>query len=126
MTYHVIDPSEVEPMEGRSATARSITDAAGLENMGARVYEGAPGDQIPLVYHYHDTQEELFYVSEGELHVETPEREYVVGPGELFAVESGNPHRAFNPADADSSVLVVAIGAPAADDGHEYDPEYPS
>lgn len=122
MAYHVVDPADVEPMPDRDATARSVSNHVGLETLGLRVYSAAPGEQVPLVYHYHDEQEEAFYVLEGELHVETPDREYVVPAGRLFVVEPGRPHRAFNPGDASGTVEVLAIGAPSVDDGHAYEP----
>ena len=121
MAYHVVDPDAIEPMPDRSATARSISDHVGLSVLGLRRYEAAPGEQVPLVYHYHDEQEEAFYVVAGELHVETPEREYVVPAGQVFVAEPGNPHRAFNPGDAEADVVVVAVGAPSVDDAHEYE-----
>ena len=122
MSYHVVDPEEVDHLEGRSATARSISAAADLENLGIKVYDAAPGEQVPLAYHYHDVQEEAFHVTEGTLHVETPDGEFVVDSGQFFLVDPGFPHRAFNPADADGPVRVVAVGAPATDDVHEFEP----
>jgi len=122
MGYHVVDPGDIDPMAGRSATARSVSDAAGLENLGLRVYDAAPGEQIPLAYHYHDVQEEGFYVVEGTLHVETPDGDFVVETGQFFLVEPGFPHRAYNPDDADAPVRVIALGAPASSDAHEFDP----
>ncbi|MFB6105915.1 MAG: cupin domain-containing protein [Halobacteriaceae archaeon] len=121
MPYHVVDPADIDPMTDRSADARSISEAAGLETLGLRVYEAAPGEQIPLVYHYHDEQEEAFYVLEGDLHVETPEGEYVVAPGEVFVAHPESPHRAHNPASSDGTVRVVAVGAPSVDDAHAYE-----
>ncbi|PSQ16859.1 cupin domain-containing protein [Halobacteriales archaeon QS_8_69_26] len=122
MSYHVVDPGELDPLEGRSATARSVSEAADLENVGIRVYEADPGEQIPLAYHYHDVQEEAFYVVSGTLHVETPDGEFVVERDQFFLVDPGFPHRAYNPGDADRTVRVVAVGAPATDDVHEFDP----
>jgi len=122
MGYHVVDPDALEPMPDRDAEARSITDHVGLTNLGLRVYRADPGDQLPLVYHYHDEQEEAFYVVEGELNVETPEGEYVVPAGQLFVATPGEPHRAYNPATADAAVRVLAVGAPAVDDAHPYEP----
>ncbi len=58
---------------------RYVSEAAGMEQMGLRVYDVAPGEEIPLSgLHYHETQEEAFYVLEGELSVETPDRVYRV------------------------------------------------
>jgi mannose-6-phosphate isomerase-like protein (cupin superfamily) len=91
--------------------------------MAVNRFSAAPGEQLPLAYHYHDEQEELFYVVEGTLAVETPDEEYAVPAGSFFAVEPGSPQRAFNPTDADGRVTVVAIGAPAVTDAHAYEPD---
>lgn len=122
MGYHVVDPLELEPMPDRDATARSVSDHVGLETLGLRVYHADPGEQIPLGYHYHDEQEEAFYVLAGELHVETPEGDLVVATGQLFVVTPGQPHRAFNPEVADATVEVLAVGAPSVSDVQAYEP----
>lgn len=122
MGYHQIDPSDIEPDEGRSATRRSIANHLGLEKLGLNLYDIAPGEQAPLQYHYHTEQEEAFYVIEGELHVETEDGEFVVPAGELFVVEPDYPQRAYNPADATASVRTLAIGAPPVDD-HKFPDE---
>lgn len=122
MAYHVVDPEDVEPLPDRDATARSISDHVGLEMLGLRRYTAAPGEQLPLSYHVHEEQEEAFYVTAGELHVETPEREYVVPAGQVFIAEPKSPHRAFNPDDAEDDAMVLAVGAPSVDDVSSYDP----
>ena len=123
MGYHVIDPGEVEPTPDRPCVQRRISDVADFSNVAVHIYEAEPGEQVPLAYHYHDEQEEAFYVVRGTLQVETPDGEYAVGAGEVFAVEPGNAHRAYNPTEADGSVEVLAVGAPAGvDDGHAYEP----
>lgn len=122
MGYHLIDPFDVEPTPDRPSKTHWVSKAAGLDHLGLRVYDVAPGEDIPLSgLHYHDEQEEVFYVVEGVLQVETPDREYVVEPGEFFIAEPGSPHRAFNAADADERAVVVAMGAPSIDDGHSYE-----
>lgn len=126
MGYHHVDAAALDQWDDRPADVRSISAAAGLDyqdsKLGMRVYEAAPGEQLPLSYHYHDVQVEAFYVLSGDLHVETPEGEFVVGPDEAFVVEPGNPHRAYNPAEADGSVRTLAVGAPTAADGNEFEP----
>ena len=121
MAYHVIDPDEVEELDDRDASVRSISERAGLETLGLRTYRAAPGEQIPLAYHYHDEQEEAFYVLSGELHVETPAQTFAVPTGQFFVVRPGNPHRAFNPDDAAGPVEVIAMGAPSVADVHSYE-----
>jgi quercetin dioxygenase-like cupin family protein len=134
MGYRVIDPESVEPTPDRPCVQRAVGDEAGLENVALNLYEVAPGEQIPLAYHYHDDQEEVFHVLSGELHVETPEDgestsrrassdgELVVPEGHLFVAEPDSPHRAFVPEDADGPVRALALGAPPTDDVHPYEP----
>ncbi|QZX99217.1 cupin domain-containing protein [Halobaculum rubrum] len=126
MGYHLHDPEELDQWDDRPTDVRSLSVAAGYDyqdsKLGLRVYELAPGEQSGLSYHYHDEQVEAFYVLEGTLHVETPEREYVVEPDQVFFVDPGSPQRAFNPETADSSTRVLAIGAPSVDDAQSYEP----
>ena len=124
MGYRVVDTDAVEPTPDRPCEQRALSEAAGLTRMAVNRFVAEPGEQIPLAYHYHDEQEEVFYVLSGTLHVETPEETYTVDADQLFAVEPGSPQRAFNPEDAEEPVAVVAVGAPpAADDAHAYDPD---
>ena len=121
MSYHHVDPSDIEPTPDRPSVQRSISGECGLENLALHQYEVAPGEAIPLAYHYHTEQEEAFYVVEGELHVETPEREYVVGAGEVFAVTPESPQFAHVPEDGVETTAIV-VGAPNVDgDAHAYE-----
>lgn len=125
MGYHHVVTDELEQFDDRPTDVRSISTAAGLDYQGSplglRVYEVDPGKQLPLTYHYHDEQTEVFYVLEGTLHVETPEDDFVVEADEAFVAEPESPHRAHNPEDADASVRTLAIGAPTVDDAHAYE-----
>lgn len=123
MGYHVIDVGELSATPDRPSERRSISEAAGLENLGLHEFRAAPGEMIPLGYHYHDDQEEAFYVVDGELTVETPDGEKSVSAGSVFVAEPGSPHRAFVADDAPGTARVLAIGAPKVDDVHAYDPE---
>ena len=127
MGYHVVDPAKLDQWDDRDVDVRSISAAVGLDYqnapLGLRTYEAAPGQQLPITYHHHDEQVEVFYVLEGRLHVETPDETFVVERDQVFVVDPGSPHRAHNPDDAGANVRVLAIGAPSADDAHEYEPE---
>jgi mannose-6-phosphate isomerase-like protein (cupin superfamily) len=127
MGYHLVDPDDLEQWDDRPTDVRSLSVAAGLEfqnsPLGMRVYDLAPGEAPGLAYHYHDEQVEAFYVLEGELHVETPEREYVVEPDQALFVDPESPQRAFNPEESSDRVRVLAIGAPSVDDVHQSDPD---
>lgn len=120
MGYHHVRDADLEAAPDRPSTKRSISDACGLENLAAHVYEVAPGEEIPLAYHYHDEQEEVFYVTEGELHAETPEEVFVVPAGDAFVCEPERPQFAFVPED-ETATTVLVVGAPAVDDVHPYE-----
>jgi mannose-6-phosphate isomerase-like protein (cupin superfamily) len=123
MAYHLVDVDAVEPEPDNSCTRRSLSEPAGLSQMAINRYTADPGEQIPRAYHYHDEQEEAFYVLSGTLHVDTPEGTFEVGPESLFTVAPGSPQYAYNPEDAEEPVEFVAVGAPPdPDDTHFYEP----
>lgn len=129
MGYHLIDIDELEPLPDRSATGYEISDhyhafrggadeptepTRGPRTFGFRVYFVDPGEQLGTSgMHYHEEQEELFYLVEGALHVETPERTFRVEAGQALLIEPGSPQRAYVPEDAQTSAYVVAVGAPS-------------
>jgi quercetin dioxygenase-like cupin family protein len=121
--YHHLDPADLESTPEYPCDRRGISDAADLVALHLATYEMAPGEQLPRTYHYHERREEAFHVLAGTLHVETPEREYVVETGETFVAEPDSPHRAYNPEDAETSVRVLGAGAPKADMAHPSEPE---
>ena len=122
MGYHHLDPADLPETPDYPCDRRGVSDAAELAVLHAATYEMEPGEQLPRTYHYHENREEAFYVAAGELHVETPDGEYVTGAGEVFVAEPDSPHRAYNPADADGPVRVFSVGAPRSDIAHPYDP----
>lgn len=122
MGYRVVDTTEIEPTPDRPCRHRGLSEPAELTTMAINRFEADPGEQLPLAYHYHDDQEEAFYVLSGTLAVETPEKTYEVETDELFVVDPESPQRAYNPEEATESVVVLAIGAPAVDDVHPYEP----
>jgi len=124
MGYHVVDPDELPVEPDRPSEMRYVSEAADLEHLGLRVYRVEPGEEIPLSgMHYHDEQEEVFYVLAGTLAVETPDRVYEVEASQFFAAEPGSPHRAHVPEDAEQSAHAIGMGAPPQSDGHSYEPD---
>ncbi|MEZ3165283.1 cupin domain-containing protein [Halorubrum sp. RMP-47] len=124
MGYRVVDVDSVDPEPDRPCECRKLSAPGGLDEAAINRFRAAPGEQLPLAYHAHETQEEAFYVLDGTLAVETPDRTYEVPADDLFVVDPGSPQRAYNPADADEPVTVLAIGAPpASGDAVPYDPD---
>jgi len=122
MGYSVVDPDALEPTADYHCDRRSITGASGLTNLHLARYAMDPGEQLAREYHSHELREEAFYVLDGTLHVETPDREYVVEADSVFVAEPDSPHRPYNPDDADEPVTVLGIGAPRSDPAIPYDP----
>jgi mannose-6-phosphate isomerase-like protein (cupin superfamily) len=124
MGYTVVDSRAVNPADDRPCELRRLSAAAEVSNVAINRFRAEPGEQIPLAYHYHDEQEEVFYVLSGRMAVETPEGTHHVEAESVFAATPGSPHRAHNPAGADEAVEVLAIGAPAVDgDATPYEPD---
>lgn len=124
MGYRAVATDEMEPAPDRPCELRRLTEAAGLEHVALNRYSADPGEELPLTYHYHEEQEEAFFVIAGEIEVETPERTFALGADELFAVDAESPHRAYCPGNADGTAEVLALGAPPVDgDARPYDPE---
>jgi len=59
--------------------------------------------------HYHDTQDELYFVHSGRARVEVDDETRELGPGGLVHVESTTPRRISNAGD-DDLVLVIVGG----------------
>ncbi|MCU4800520.1 cupin domain-containing protein [Halobacteria archaeon HArc-gm2] len=123
MPYHHVDPDDLDSLADYPCDRRAVSDAADLNLLHLARYAIEPGEQLPRTYHYHEQREEAFYVLSGTLYVETPDGEFEVGEDEVFVVEPGNPHRAFNPADADDEVVVLGTGSPRTDPALAYEPD---
>lgn len=122
MGYHVIDPDDLDPVPDRPSEMRYVSEAAGMNQMGLRLYRVQPAEEIPSSgLHYHDRQEEACYVVSGRLHVETPDEEYSVQEGQFFIAEPKSAHRAFNLAENGESAVVIGMGAPPLSDSHSYE-----
>ena len=59
------------------------------------------------VWHYHDTQDELYFVHSGQAKVHVEGEERILGPGGLFHVESTTPRRIESVGDEELVMLVI-------------------
>ncbi|WP_232688470.1 cupin domain-containing protein [Halobacterium zhouii] len=89
---------------------RPLTDALGLTDIALNHYELTPGDSLGFCYHAHETQEEVFCVTEGVVTFDTEDGRERVAAGELVCFGPGEFQRGFNRGDERAAVL--AIGAP--------------
>lgn len=102
---------------------KEIDEAVGATEFGFNVITTDPGERIPWGYHHHPDHEELFYVLDGTLLVETPEEEHTVEAGEVFFVPAGAPQKGVAGPDG---CRLVAAGAPKDSDDAVIEEECPS
>lgn len=101
---------------------RKIRRGLGVSAFGANALVMAPGFDGFL--HYHDTQDELYFVHQGTARFEVDGEVRELGPGGLVHVESTTPRKFSNIGDDD--LVVVVIGGKdgyVERDGHLVDPE---
>jgi quercetin dioxygenase-like cupin family protein len=101
---------------------RKIRTALGVEAFGVNAivypahYEGPE--------HYHDTQDELYFVHRGKIRVDVGGESRELGEGGLLHVASTEPRRISNAGDEDAIVLIVGgKGGYVERDGHLVNPE---
>ena len=84
---------------------RKIRSALGVTAFGVNAVVYPPGH--PGISHYHDLQDELYFVHSGTARVEVGGEERTLGPGGLFHVESTTVRKIVNAGDEDLVLLVV-------------------
>ncbi len=100
---------------------RKVRQALGVEAFGVNVVVMPP--QFDGFFHYHDEQDELYFVHAGTARVEVGDELRVIGPGGMVHVRSTTPRRVSNGGDDDLVVLVVgAKGGYVGLDGQMVDP----
>lgn len=122
MSYDIIDPDAIESRPDIPGDHRYVQDATDLNHLSMQFIQASPGESF-VPYHYHEEQEEVFYVLSGKLHVRTPDREYVVAAGQVFVTQPGNPLQPYVPESAESGVGAIILNAPQTDDFRSYDPD---
>ena len=71
------------------------------------------------IFHYHDEQDELYFVHRGRAHFNVDGEEFELGPGGVVHVESTTPRKVSNIGDEELVLLVVgAKDGYAGRDGH--------
>ena len=84
---------------------RKVRQALGVESCGVNVVVMPP--RYEGFFHYHDEQDELYFVHSGTARVEVGDEERILGPGGMVHVRSTTPRRVSNGGDDDLVVLVV-------------------
>jgi len=100
---------------------RKVRRALGVSAFGVNAMVLPPG--AGWFEHFHDEQDELYFVHRGRAGFEVDGERFELGPGELCHVESTTPRRFWNAGEGELVLLVVGgkdgyVGR----DGHMVDP----
>ena len=87
---------------------RKVRRALGVSAFGVNGIVMPPGFEGFL--HYHDTQDELYFVHRGTATFVIDGKEHVVGEGGLVHVESTTPRKVSNASGTEDLVLLVVGG----------------
>ena len=100
---------------------RKIRSPLGVSAFGVNALVYPPGAEG--VHHYHDEQDELYFVHSGRARFEVDGDEFELGPGGLVHVEAITPRRVSNAGDGDLVLLIVGgKGGYIGRDGQLIDP----
>jgi mannose-6-phosphate isomerase-like protein (cupin superfamily) len=101
---------------------RKVRAPLGVTAFGVNGVVYAPGFEGFL--HYHDKQDELYFVHRGRARFEVGDETREVGEGGLVHVEAATPRRVSNASETEELVLLVVGGKDGyvERDGHLVDP----
>jgi mannose-6-phosphate isomerase-like protein (cupin superfamily) len=100
---------------------RKVRRALGITAFGANVIVLQPGTVGRP--HYHDEQDELYFVHQGRAIFDLPDDRVELGPGGLIHVESTTPRRVSNPGPEE--LVMLAVGAKGGYIGRDGAPASP-
>jgi len=88
---------------------RALGDAFGLSRIGANLTTLPPGVESSM-RHWHDREDELVYVLEGEIVLRSDSGEEVIGPGMVVGFRAGDrdAHQFVNRSDRPASYLEIS------------------
>jgi mannose-6-phosphate isomerase-like protein (cupin superfamily) len=102
---------------------RKVRRALGVTAFGVNAVVMPPG--FPGFHHWHDNQDELYFVHRGRARVEIGDEVHELGEGGLLHVEATTRRTVSNASDSEDLVLLVVggKGGYVERDGHLVDPE---
>jgi mannose-6-phosphate isomerase-like protein (cupin superfamily) len=100
---------------------RKVRVPLGVTAFGVNAIVYPPGYEG--FHHYHDVQDELYFVHSGSALVEVEGEERTLGPGGMVHVESTTPRKVSNASETEDLVLLVigGKGGYVERDGHMVD-----
>ena len=105
---------------GAGSGFRKVRRELGVTAFGVNAVVMAPGEEGFL--HFHDTQDELYFVHRGTARFEVGDESRVLGPGAVVHVEATTPRRMSNVGDDELVILAIGGSGGYVDrDGHLVD-----
>jgi quercetin dioxygenase-like cupin family protein len=101
---------------------RKIRQGLGITAFGANAVVLAPG--VESRPHFHDDQDELYFVHRGQAQFRLPGETHELGPGGLAHVEAKTPRQIVNVGDED--LVLVVVGAKDGYVGRDGQPADPT
>jgi quercetin dioxygenase-like cupin family protein len=101
---------------------RKIRQGLGITAFGANAVVLAPG--VESRPHFHDDQDELYFVHRGQARFRLPGETRELGPGGLAHVEAKTPRQIVNVGDED--LVLVVVGAKDGYVGRDGQPADPT
>ena len=89
-------------------TARYLYQGESCVIIASLVPAGKPAYQ----HHRHEQCDQLYYIVQGEMHVQLGDTEHVAGPNSIVHIPKGLPHHNWNEGDVDEFHLEVLAPAP--------------
>ena len=106
---------------GEGPGFRKVRRALGVTAFGVNGVVYPPG--FEGFHHYHDTQDELYFVHRGRVLVEVDGESRELGEGGIFHCESTTPRKISNPFEEDAVLFIVGGKDGYVErDGHMVDP----
>ena len=102
-------------------TFRKVRQALGITAFGANVLVIEPGEVGRP--HYHEEQDELYFVHRGRAVFDFPDGQIELGPGGLVHVEAETPRRVTNPGP--DQLVMLAVGGKEGYVGRDGQPASP-
>ena len=114
------DVARLDELDG---VVKKVRRALGVTAFGVNALVLPPG--FSGFHHWHDNQDELYFVHRGRARVEIGDEVHELGEGGLLHVESTTRRTVANASDSEDLVLLVVGGKDGyvERDGHLVDPE---
>jgi mannose-6-phosphate isomerase-like protein (cupin superfamily) len=102
---------ELETNPEKPATRWEVSPQLGIDDYNVNVAVLEPGERLSQsAYHYHDDQEEFYYVADGRCRVEAEDGSFDAETDDVVRFAAGVPHMLHNPYE--EPCKLVAIGSP--------------